>query len=77
MDWIKENSGFSILIKRSGIDPANDYEKTNNEKLEDVVDVKFEIGNFDDEKFIELAANEILNSLLDDKTFELWKATCH
>ena len=41
------------------------------------VDLEFEIGNFDDQKLIQLTANEILNSLINQKTYNIWKATCH
>jgi hypothetical protein len=77
LDWIKANKGFSLMIKRPGIEPANDYEKVNNEKMSVMVDGCFEIGNFQDDKIIELTSNEILNSLINEKTYKLWKATCH
>ena len=77
LDWIKKNKGFSLMIKREGIEPANDYEKINNNKMSSVVDGCFEIGSFQDDKIIELASNEILNSLINEKTYKLWKATCH
>jgi len=77
LDWIKKNKGFSLMIKREGIEPANDYEKINNDKMSSVVDGCFEIGSFQDDKIIELASNEILNSLINEKTYKLWKATCH
>jgi len=77
LDWIKKNKGFSLMIKREGIEPANDYEKINNDKMSSVVDGCFEIGSFQDYKIIELASNEILNSLINEKTYKLWKATCH
>jgi len=77
LDWIKKNKGFSLMIKRAGVEPANDYEKINNNKMSSVVDGCFEIGSFQDDKIIELASNEILNSLINEKTYKLWKATCH
>tara|TARA_B110000285_G_scaffold61272_1_gene70427 strand:+ start:1270 stop:1854 length:585 start_codon:yes stop_codon:yes gene_type:complete len=77
LKWIKENNGFSLLIKRDGINPANEYEKLHNENMAQDVDLEFEIGNFDDQKLIQLTANEILNSLINQKTYNIWKATCH
>lgn len=77
LDWIKKNKGFTLMIKRAGIEPANEYEKTNNETMSAVVDGCFEMANFQDKKIMELASNEILNSLINEKTYKLWKATCH
>ena len=77
LKWIKKNNGFSLLIKRDGINPANEYEKLHNENMAQDVDLEFEIGNFDDKKLIQLTANEILNSLINQKTYNIWKATCH
>ena len=77
LKWIKENNGFSLLIKRDGINPANEYEKLHNENMAQDVDLEFEIGNFDDKKLIQLTANEILNSLINQETYNIWKATCH
>ena len=76
LNWIKEHKGLSVLIKREGIEPANEYEKTNNEKISQEVDSNFEMGNFKDEKLVELMANEILNSIVNKEIYELWKATC-
>jgi len=77
LDWIKNNNGFSLMIRREGIEPANDYEEINNAKMSSEVDLDFEIGNFDDPKLVQLAANEILNSLINIETYNTWKATCH
>lgn len=76
LEWIKDNEGLSLLIKRDGVNPANEYEKLNNEKMSELVDACFEMGNFEDEKLIELMSNEILNSLINEEIYELWKATC-
>jgi hypothetical protein len=80
LEWIKKNNGFSLFIKRNAALPANDYEKTNNERLENMSDVKFHISDFesgDHDKFLEITANEILNSFIDIETLDLWKATCN
>lgn len=74
--WIKDNKGLSVLIKRDGISPANEYEKVNNEKMERLVDSNFQMGNFDDTKIVELMANEVLNSIVNKEIYESWKATC-
>lgn len=76
LQWIKDNKGLSVLIKRDGISPANEYEKVNNEKMERLVDSNFQMGNFDDTKIVELMANEVLNSIVNKEIYELWKATC-
>jgi len=76
LQWIKDNKGLSVLIKRDGVDPANEYEKVNNEKMEKLVDSNFHMGNFDDDKLVELIANEVLNSIVNEEIYELWKATC-
>jgi len=77
LDWIKENKGLSVLIKRSGIEPANEYEKVNNDEMAKSVDLNFEIGSFEDPKMLQLTANEILNSLINQEIYDIWKATCH
>ena len=74
--WIKDKKGLSLLIKRNGVEPANEYEKLNNDKMSELVDANFEMGYFEDEKLIELMSNEILNSLINEEIYELWKATC-
>lgn len=76
LDWVKSKEGFSIMLKRDGIKPANDYEKVNNSELSNNVDLSFCIGSFDDEKILKLTSMEILDQLITEKTFDLWKATC-
>jgi hypothetical protein len=76
LQWIKDNKGLSVLIRRDGVDPANEYEKVNNDKMEKLVDSNFHMGNFDDDKLVELIANEVLNSIVNEEIYELWKATC-
>ena len=44
--------------------------------MSELVDANFEMGNFEDEKLIELMSSEILNSLINEEIYELWKATC-
>tara|TARA_R110000772_G_scaffold89847_5_gene185932 strand:- start:246 stop:845 length:600 start_codon:yes stop_codon:yes gene_type:complete len=77
LDWVKEKNGLSVFLSREGIDPANSYEEENNKLLSENVDLKFFIGNFEDEKLIMLTSNEILDRLINNDIFELWKATCH
>jgi len=77
LDWIKKQKGFSVMIKRQGVEPANEYEKVYNEQMVKDIDLDFEIGNFEDSKLIQLTANEILNSLINIETYNTWKATCH
>ena len=77
LKWIKDKGGFSLLIKRDGIKPANEYEELHNKNMAKEVDLEFQIGNFDDQKLIQLTANEILNSLINQETYDIWKATCH
>lgn len=76
LEWLKSHKGLSVFISRIGIDPANDYEKKNNRILSELSDNNFCIGNFDDSKYLELTANEILNSMINKEIFETWKATC-
>lgn len=77
LDWVKEKDGLSVFLSRKGISPANSYEEENNKLLSENVDLKFFIGNFEDEKLIMLTSNEILDKLINNDIFELWKATCH
>ena len=77
LEWIKEHKGLSVLIKRDGIEPANEYEKINNDNMSKIVDSNFHMGSFKDDKLIELISNEILNSIVNNEIYELWKATCH
>lgn len=76
LEWVKGNEGFSVFIKRDGIEPANEYEGLNNKKIQEVADCCFHMANLSDPKLIQLSANEILNSLINEETYELWKATC-
>ena len=76
LQWVKDNNGFSVLLKRDGAEPANNYEEENNKCIADSADLCFHIGDFDDERLIQTAANEVLNSLIDEKTYKLWKTTC-
>lgn len=76
LEWIKKNKGLSVLVKRDGIEAANSYEEENNKQISELADSNFHMGNFKDKKLIELMANEILNSIVNKKIYELWKATC-
>jgi len=76
IDWVKRKKGLSIMIKRENNEPANAYEKYNNEKLSLIVDNSFDVLHTEDDKMLELTANEILNSTINNEIFELWKATC-
>jgi len=76
LDWVKDNKGFSVLIKRDGAEPANKYEEENNAYIANSADLCFHIGNFEDERLIQAAANEVLNSLINENTYKLWKTTC-
>lgn len=76
LEWIKKNKGLSVLVKRDGVEPANDYEEENNNQISQLADSNFHMGNFKDQKLIELMANEILNSIVNKKIYESWKATC-
>lgn len=76
LEWLKENKGFSIMLDRQGIEPANTYEVINNSEISNNVDLNFSVGNFEDKKLLELTAVEILDKLINKETFDLWKATC-
>ena len=76
LEWLKENKGFSIMLDRQGIEPANTYEVINNAEISNNVDLNFSVGNFEDKKLLELTAVEILDKLINKETFDLWKATC-
>lgn len=77
LEWVKNNDGISILIKRDGIEPANSSESLNNKELESNVDSVFHMADVKDENILMLAANEILNSMITEETYQIWKATCH
>ena len=76
LEWLKENKGFSIMLDRQGVEPANTYEVINNSEMSNNVDLNFSVGNFEDKKLLELTAVEILDKLINKETFDLWKATC-
>ena len=76
LDWVKSNDGLSVFLSREGVEPANLYEEEENEKLKKAVDLTFHVGNFDDENLLFLTSNEILGKLINNKTYESWKATC-
>ena len=67
LEWIKKNKGLSVLVKRDGIEAANAYEEENNKQISELADSNFHMGNFKDDKLIELMANEILNSIVNKK----------
>lgn len=76
LKWIQENKGLSVFIERDGVEPANEYEKTNNLLLKESVDLNFTFGNFEDKNILRLTSVEILDKLINEDTFKLWKATC-
>lgn len=76
LKWVQENEGLSVFIDRDGIKPANEYEKTNNLLLKDCVDLNFTFGNFEDKNILRLTSVEIMDKLINEDTFKLWKATC-
>lgn len=76
LKWVQENKGLSVFIERDGVEPANEYEKTNNLLLKESVDLNFTFGNFEDKNILRLTSVEILDKLINEDTFKLWKATC-
>lgn len=76
LEWVKSNNGFSLMLERDGVNPANDYEKTNNKEISENVDLNFSVGNFEDNELLKLTSAQILDKLINKETFELWKATC-
>ena len=76
LKWVQENKGLSVFIERDGIEPANEYEKTNNLLLKESVDLNFTFGNFEDKNILRLTSVEILDKLINEDTLKLWKATC-
>ena len=77
LEWIKNNGGLSVYLERDGIKPANKHEEDNNKLISSLTDLRFHVGNFEDEKLIFLTSNEILDRLINNEIFEKWKATCH
>ena len=77
LDWIKENEGLTVFLNRADIKPANSLEMENNKILSKNSDLNFHIGNFEDEKIIFLTSNEILDRLINNEIYNIWKATCH
>lgn len=76
LNWLKENKGFSIMLDREGVEPANAYEKENNKEISKFVDINFSIGNFENNELLKLTSVQILDKLINEETFETWKATC-
>lgn len=76
LDWVKRNKGFSIMLEREGVEPANDYEEENNREISRRVDLNFCIGTFEKDELLRLTSAEILHKLINEETFEVWKATC-
>lgn len=77
LDWIKQNNGLTVFLNRENVKPANKFEEENNKILSKGSDLSFHIGNFEDERIIFLTSNEILDKLINNEIFNLWKATCH
>ncbi len=76
LDWVRENKGLSLMLKREGINPANKHEEEQNKKLYKLVDLKFDMANLKEEKMIKCLSYEMLNSLITEEIFDSWKATC-
>lgn len=76
LEWVKSNKGFSLMLERDGVTPANNYEKTNNKKISKNVDLNFSVGNFENNEILKLTSAQILDKLINKETYKLWKATC-
>lgn len=63
--WLKkENSGLLIFLERNGIEPANKFEKENNQKLKKSADLVFKIPNFKSSDDLKLHANGITDKII-------------
>jgi len=76
LEWVNNVGGLSVFIKRDGAEPANEYEELNNKEIAEKADLCFHMGNFQDEKLVHLAGNEVLNSLINEEIYKSWKTTC-
>ncbi len=81
LNWVRKNNGIVIYVSRIDengelIKPANEYEEVNNKILQKSCDNALTWLTTEDETLLKCLSNEILNSVLDEERFELWKAIC-
>ena len=78
-DFVRSNEGSIIFLSRvspngDAIEPANDYEKSNNEFLSKNADCNFTWLTSDDVLLLKSLSNEVLETLLFEERYEAWKA---
>jgi hypothetical protein len=78
-NFVRSNNGSLIYLSRidvngNQIQPANDYEKLNNEFLSQNADSNFTWLSSDDSSLLKLLSNEALETILTEERFEEWKA---
>jgi hypothetical protein len=67
--WLKnEKNGFLIYLERAGIEPANTYEKFNNEKLRKNADIIYYIKNYNDVTDVYNDALKIVHKIMNNET---------
>lgn len=81
LKWVKDNNGILLYISRVDengvvIGPANQYEETNNKILLESSDSSLTWLTSENEALLKSLSNEMLESVLNEEIFELWKATC-
>lgn len=81
LKWVRDNNGILLYISRvdengAMVEPANEYERVNNKILSDLSDSSLTWLTSENQALLKSLSNEMLESVLNQETFELWKATC-
>jgi len=78
-DFVKNNEGSVVYLTRIDangceIQPANHYEKENNEFLSKNADCNFAWLSSSDESLLKSLSNELLETILNEEKYKTWKA---
>jgi hypothetical protein len=81
LKWVRDNEGQVLFVSRideegNVIQPANEYELENNSIISSDADNNFTWYTTENEELLKSIANEVLDSVLTEERFQLWKATC-
>lgn len=82
LKWVRENNGIVIFLSRisesgSIIEPANEYERINNEIISKSCDNSLTWMTSSDTPLLRSVSKELLESTINVETINLWKAIYH
>lgn len=82
LKWVRENNGIVIFLSRisesgSMIEPANEYERVNNEIISKSSDNSLTWLTSDDSLLLKRISKELIESTISAETINSWKAIYH